>query len=140
MRRTTVQTLCAFLVVGGHFGILLTILLSPTLLQLRWSEAISLIGVITPLFAGFTTAICKYYAQHSGIADRSSKKVSVPFAMLSIGPPAILSFLLLTMFLVYSLNQPPFNSIDDLRLTFASFETLFGVYIGYMLEGLFGDS
>jgi hypothetical protein len=137
MTRQTVRSWLGAIIVLSHFLILVLVLTSPVFLHARMEEAVGFAEVIAPLFAGFTTAIVKYFVGNpTAIAGPQGPRVSVPFVIVSFLPTCALTFLVVFFFVTYVTNYLGVR-FEQARTAIAGLEALFGVYVGYVLEDLF---
>jgi hypothetical protein len=136
MTKRLVQTWVGLIIVLSHFGILTLVLVSPAIFQLEMRDAISLTEIIAPLFAGYTTAIVKYYFGQANPISTIAEPASLPYVVIALFIPSILSLLVLFFFLGYALSFLHID-LDGTRTAIAGLEALFGVYVGFILEGLF---
>jgi hypothetical protein len=136
MTRESVRTWLGLIIVFSHFLLLVLVLTSPVFLGAKWNEAVGFAEVIAPLFAGFTTAIVKYFVSHQ-VAGPPGPRVSVPFVVVSFLPACTLTFLVGFFFLAYVKNYLGDVTLEQARTAIAGLEALFGVYVGYVLEDLF---
>jgi phosphate/sulfate permease len=134
--RQSVQTAVGLIVVGSHFGILSLVLTSTAFFHVQLSEAITFTTVIAPLFAGYTTAIVRFFLRNETHRREKPVRASFPFVLISLVTPCLLSCLVLFFFLGYALNRLPIN-LEAARNIIASLEGFFGIYVGYILEELF---
>jgi hypothetical protein len=61
MSRKKLQAWVGLIVVGFHAFILLLVFLAPALFGTDQKDVFAILAVIAPLFAGYATAIIKYY-------------------------------------------------------------------------------
>jgi hypothetical protein len=136
MTTNSVRTYLGLFIVVSHFLILVVVVTSPLYAHFQVRQAISLATVIAPLTAGFTTAIIRYFVRHRVWEKDSSEQVIGAFIFISFFLPTILFLATLFFFLGFALN---FVDIDfeTSRWVITGLEALFGIYVGFVLEGLF---
>jgi hypothetical protein len=116
---------------------LAAILVAPYWAVLTWDESIGFTQVIGPLFAGFTTAIIRYFVKNPAVVvDHREAKVFFQYVVVSLLPTGMLVFLVAVIIVAYATNHSPAN-FEQVRSVIAGLEALFGVYVGYVLEDLF---
>jgi hypothetical protein len=94
MTKNGVRSLTGLTLVASHVLMLAAILVAPYLAVLTWDESIGFTQVIGPLFAGFTTAIIRYFVKNPAVVvDHREAKVSFPYVVVSLLPAGMLVFL-----------------------------------------------
>jgi hypothetical protein len=139
MTTNSVRGWVGMIIVISHFLILVIVLTSPWYAKLDSQKALSLATVIAPLFAGFSTAIIKYFVRHAEWQKDESKKASLPHIVISFFVPVLFAGLVIFFFLGFALNYLNLD-FETARLVIASLEGFFGVYVGFILEGMFNYS
>jgi Na+/proline symporter len=95
----------------------------------------TLLAVVIPMFAGTSTVIVRYFAQHRHDSPKG-KRVNVAFATLTWLLPVVFTFTILLTIVLRATNRA-FDDFDQAKLFLAGLEALFVAYIAYVLAPLF---
>jgi hypothetical protein len=137
MTKTTIRTSLGLTLVGSHLLILAGILIAPYFSALTWNESVGFTEVVAPLFAGYTTAIVKYFINNAAVlANPGEPRVSMPYIVVSFLPTVLLVLLVAVIVIAHATNNSP-ATFEQSRTAIAGLEALFGVYVGFVLEDLF---
>jgi hypothetical protein len=106
--RNTVRSYVGVTIVVSHFLILAGVLIAPYWSVLTWKESVGFAQVIAPLFAGFTTAIVKYFMKNPwAVTLQGKRKVSFPYVVVSFLPTIAFVVLLTVIVIAYASNHSP---------------------------------
>ena len=90
--------------------------------------------IIAPIFASFSTLIVLYIIENKNNTEKQDKMVSSMFVFISFFIPIV--FLLFILLVLIKQAVTPV-SIEDFSTYLGISESVFGIYIGYILKSLF---
>jgi len=134
MKEDRLNTIISVLFILAHF---LIIILIVGFRMLGWygkeDFQVSL-PIVGPIFASFTTLIVLYIIENKNNIEKQDKKVTSMFVFISFFIPVV--FLLFILLILIKQAVTPV-SIEDFSTYLGISESVFGVYIGYILKSLF---
>lgn len=136
MTEASVRNHLSYLLIVGHFGVLLLVVVLWSLHGFTFPEMTTSIALIAPMFATYTTAIIQYIVKNRNAPKPSSKPVSTGFVFISFLLPAVFLAVLLLMVTFKAFNIA-FDGFDQFKIALAICESAFGVYIGKVVSALF---
>jgi len=122
--------------VFAHFGVILTIIGCFFLRGFEFDQLTTLLAIVVPMFAGVTTVIIRYFAQHRH-AHPKGKPVNAAFVTLTWMLPVLFVLLILATIILRATNRA-FDDFDQAKLFLTALEALYVTYTGYLLAPLFG--
>ena len=125
--------------VSSHLGTLFVAIFAKLIGGLSADEFTTVLAVIAPMFAGYTSAVVAYFVEHRHITADSSRKITSTFAWLSLVLPAVLAVLIILSIILKSLNLG-FVDFEDMKRFLIAMESLLAAYIGTIVFTLFPRS
>jgi hypothetical protein len=123
--------------VAGHFVILLSIILAWIDHGFLFEEMVTALGLIGPLFAGYTTVIFSHIIEHAqDVTNPAQESLSLVYRVASFVVPAI--FILVVGGSVYMwANKIGFTDFEQFKILVGLLEGAFGVYVGQFIYAMF---
>jgi uncharacterized membrane protein len=124
-------------VVIGHFVILLSIIFAWIDHGFLFEEMVTELGLIGPLFAGYTTVIFSHIIEHAqDIKVQKQEYVSLSYRIASFAVPAL--FIAVVGACVYMwANKIGFTDFEQFKILVGLLEGGFGVYVGQFIYSMF---
>lgn len=123
-------------VIASHFGLLIYSIVLFFLNGFSIEEFTTLVAIIAPVFAGYTTSILAFIIRDAHVLKDRTKPVTAVYTCLSFGIPLIL----VTVFTV-SVTLKAYNKVfadfEDFKRFLLLVESLFAVYVGMFVYSLF---
>ncbi|HTD83290.1 MAG TPA: hypothetical protein VK648_05800 [Gemmatimonadaceae bacterium] len=119
-----------------HFAIIATIIVCFFLGGYEFPDMTTLLAIVVPMFAGITTVVIRYFAQHRHDAPRG-KRVNAAYVTLTWLLPVLFSMTIALTIILRALNRA-FEDFDQAKLFLTALEALYVTYTGYLLAPLFG--
>lgn len=122
--------------IGSHVGLVIFAIILFFNKGFDIDEFTTVMAVITPVFAGYTTSIVAFIIKDAKIMEDTSAQVSRAYAGLSFGMP-----LLLVVMVAMAVGMKAFNYVfanfEDFKRFLLLLESLFAAYAGMFVYSLF---
>jgi hypothetical protein len=118
-----------------HFGILLSIFAFWISGGFLFDEMITALGLIAPLFAGYSTVIFSYIADHNKMKP-PSEPVTVSYRVVSF-LVALLFAVVVGGAVVLWAFKIGFTDFEQFKIVVGLLEGMFGVYVGQFIYSMF---
>ena len=124
-------------VVAGHFIILLSIIIAWVKHGFLFEEMVTALGLIGPLFAGYTTVIFSHIIEHAQDPKaQTNEDLSFVYRAASFLVPAV--FIAVVGASVYMwANKIGFTEFEQFKILVGLLEGAFGVYVGQFIYSMF---
>jgi hypothetical protein len=126
----------AYLMLVAHFSVIVLVIVMFFYGGYSFSEMTTTVGILGPLFAGYTSAIVAYIIKHKSESEDTSRNVNPVFAGLAFATPVIFTGLLVFCTILKAHNIG-FSNYDQFRTTISILEGAFAVYVGQFIHSLF---
>lgn len=121
----------------SHLSVIFSIILLRILVGYDKDEFTTIIGIVTPMFAGFTTAIITFIIKDRyNVQSDNNINVSFAFRLLSYLFPTLFTISILVSTWLEGYNKA-FKDFEDFKAFILIMESLFATYSGYFVYTLF---
>jgi hypothetical protein len=121
---------------GSHFSILILILVFWSINGFLFDEMVTAIGLIGPLFAGYTSAIFAYIIDEAEAISTPDAPVSLPFRIASFAAPIIFVLTVGGAVVLWSFKIG-FTDFEQFKILVGILEGAFGIYVGQFIYSMF---
>jgi hypothetical protein len=132
----TLKVAVAVFIVCAHFGILVLSFLLYLAHGFTFEEMTTIIGLIGPLFAGYTTIVLTFMSRVQGVRPKVSKSVGLSFVFTTLLSPILFTLALASCVVLKAYNIG-FANFDQFKTMVGVVQTAFGVYVGQFVVSLF---
>jgi hypothetical protein len=133
------KTILGFLMIAGHMLIVCLVIGVFFAGGVSFEEMTTSIGIISPLFAGYTSAIVAFIIHEKiATADNTAQLRASFMALSSIFP--ILFFGCIAGMILMQCYHVGFANFEQFKTALAGMNGLFGVYVGQFMHSLFQSS
>jgi hypothetical protein len=98
----------------------------------------TLLGIVLPMFSGYTASIVAFFISDRTSALDNSEKVTTTYAVLTAVFPLLFVLLISFAILVQSLNRV-FSNFSEFRGFLTLIESAFATYLGMLIYSLFKE-
>lgn len=136
MKEIVVKYVVAILIAVMHLLVMLSIVLLKLLNGYSVQEFTTLLGIVAPMFSGYTTSVIAFIIKDRQRLKFESEPVTVVFAAFLFVIPVLffLTIILLIWLKAYNIG---FANFEDFKTVLLSIESIFGVFSGMLLYSLF---
>ncbi len=136
MKQYVLKSVVSSIILIGHFSIIMLILEMYFRGGFTFSEATTAISVFLPITSVYTSTIIKYIIANMEIDQRTQKRYSLGFALISCIITLMFIIYLVTIIIVkaYNLGIADFEQFKALLILG---ETIFAAYIGQIVHAMF---
>jgi hypothetical protein len=136
MKQYVLKSVVSSIILIGHFSIIMLILEMYFRGGFTFSEATTAISVFLPITSVYTSTIIKYIIANREIDQRTQKRYSLGFALISCIITLMFIIYLVTIIIVkaYNLGIADFEQFKALLILG---ETIFAAYIGQIVHAMF---
>jgi hypothetical protein len=136
MKQYVLKSIISSLILIGHFSIIFLILAMYFRSGFTFSEATTTISVFLPITSVYTSAIIKDIIANKEIDQRTQKRYSLGFVLISCIITLMFIVYLLTIIIVkaYNLGIADFEQFKALLILG---ETIFAAYVGQIVHAMF---
>lgn len=99
-------------------------------------ELTTVMAVVTPVFAGYTTSIIAFIIKNSKATQDTTVLVNLPYIILTLALPALLVGVIAIAIGLKAHNQA-FANFEDFKRFLLLVESLFAAYVGMFVYSLF---
>lgn len=124
-----------FLIVS-HFGLIIYSIKLYFMNGFNIEEFTTLVAIIAPMFAGYTTSILAFIIKNSRVSKDVSEKVTVVYSVLSFAIPLVLVAIIGAAIRFKAYNTA-FENFEDFKRFLLIVESLFAAYVGMFVYSLF---
>jgi len=137
MNQHVLKSVVSSIILIGHFSIIFLILVMSFRDGFTRSEATTTISVFLPITSVYTSAIIKDIVANKEIDQRTQKRYSLGFALISCIITLMFIVYLFTIIIVkaYNLGIADFEQFKALLILG---ETIFAAYVGQIVHAMFG--
>ena len=136
MTERKLKYLTGFFLIGSHVGLLLFAIALFFLRGFNIDEFTTVVAVITPMLAGYTTSILAFIINEARILVDTSPRVNAAYAVLMILLPAVLVTILVVAVWLKA-NNLVFSNFEDFKRFLLLCESMFAAYVGMFVFSLF---
>jgi hypothetical protein len=122
--------------IASHFFILVAVIALWVFHGFLFEEMTTTLGLVGPLFAGYTTVILAYIIDHPNVLVDDGPALSTAFRVLSFSVPALFVIVVFVSILLWSFKIG-FTEFDQFKVLVGLIEGGFGVYVGQFIYALF---
>jgi hypothetical protein len=120
----------------SHFLILLEVIVLWMFHGFLFEEMTTSLGLIGPLFAGYTTVIIAYIIDHASVLKDDGSQVSVAFRAVSLMVPAMFVIVIASSAVLWAFKIG-FTEFNQFKVLVGLIEGAFGVYVGQFIYAMF---
>jgi len=120
----------------SHFLILIEVIVFWMLHGFLFEEMTTSLGLIGPLFAGYTTVIIAYIIDHASVLKDDGSEVSLAFRMVSFMVPAMFVLVVAISVALWAFKVG-FTEFNQFKVLVGLLEGAFGVYVGQFIYAMF---
>ena len=131
------KLLVGLLMSAGHFLVLLMILGLWIAGGFLFDEMVTALGLIGPLFAGYTTVIFSYIREHPEAIQAPQERISWAYRATSLFLPILFVVIVGTAVVLWA-YKIAFTTFDQFKILVGLLEGAFGVYVGQFIYSMFG--
>ncbi|WP_237561811.1 hypothetical protein [Flagellimonas algicola] len=133
MKENTIRTILCYAFILSHFGIILYLVYLHFYNEwINVGDFTASIAILTPAFTITTTAILKYVIDNRSIELSNGETANSMFVFVSFFIPIVY-----ILSLIFIINRQTLEPINDYVAVLGILESLFGIYIGYVIRSLF---
>jgi len=122
--------------IGSHFFIILMVMVAWLAGGFLFTEMVTAVGLIAPLFAGYTTVIIGFINDNREALPRSDTEVTESYKVVSFALPALFAFVTGASVVMWALRIG-FSEFDQFKILVGMIQGIFGVYVGQLIYGMF---
>jgi hypothetical protein len=136
MKQYVLKSIVSSMILVGHFSIITLILVMYFRSGFTFSEATTTISIFLPITSVYTSAIIKDIIANKEIDQRTQKRYSLGFALISciITLMFIIYLLMIIIIKAYNLGIADF---DQFKALLVLGETIFAAYVGQIVHAMF---
>jgi len=136
MKQYVLKSIVSSMIIVGHFSIIILILVMYFRSGFTFSEATTTISIFLPITSVYTSAIIKDIIANKEIDQRTQKKYSLGFALISCIITLMFIIYLLTIIVVKAYNLG-IADFDQFKALLVLGETIFAAYVGQIVHAMF---
>jgi hypothetical protein len=136
MKQYVLKSIVSSMILVGHFSIIILILVMYFRSGFTFSEATTTISIFLPITSVYTSAIIKDIIANKEIDQRTQKKYSLGFALISCIITLMFIIYLLTIIIVKAYNLG-IADFDQFKALLVLGETIFAAYVGQIVHAMF---
>ena len=123
--------------ISAHLSVIASLIILRILGGFEKDEFTTIIGIVTPMFAGFTTSVIMFFINDRyNVAVNPNINISVAFRFLSYLFPTLFTISILTAVWLQGYKKA-FTDFEDFKQFVLVMESLFAAYSGYFVYTLF---
>ena len=123
-------------IVIAHFLLILIVVFSPAFAGILVADALSLLTVIVPLFAAFTTVVLRNAIKNAEAVEDNSPQVTGYFRFMGYFVVSVFCITIWGLSLGYVFDWIPM-SLENVKIGLALVESAIGVFVGFFVDALF---
>jgi hypothetical protein len=136
MSEYNVKLLVGGIMIAAHFLLMILIVSLYMVHGLAFTEMTTTIGLIGPLFAGYTSVIFAFVIKHKNRMDLGNERVNLAYAVTSSFVPIIFVVALFIAVICKAWNIG-FSDFENFKVTIGVIQGAFGVYVGQFIYSMF---
>ncbi len=122
--------------IAVHLFIIVLVLVCFAVGGFDFDEMTTVLAVIVPMFAGYSTAVISHIVNERFVLKDTSKPVSGMFASLAFVLPTLFAMLIVAAILLQARGLT-FADFEQFKKSVILIESLFAVYIGRLIFSMF---
>jgi hypothetical protein len=138
MTETRLKYLIGISMVCANLFVLLEITVLYFLHGFDFDQFGTLLGIVLPMFSGYTTSIIAFFINDRTAIEDTSQKVTNTYAALTVLFPSIFVALISIAILMQSLNRV-FADFNQFRGFLTLVQSAFATYLGMLVYSLFKE-
>jgi NADH:ubiquinone oxidoreductase subunit 6 (subunit J) len=136
MSEYRVKLLVGGFMIGSHFLLILLIAGLYIMRGIAFTEMTTTIGLIGPLFAGYTSVIFAFIIKNKNKLNSDGEHVNLPYAIASFFVPTVFVIALLFSVILKAWNIG-FSDFENFKVMIGTIEGVFGIYVGQFVYSMF---
>lgn len=136
MNEKQVKNRVGIFIVCSHFFVIVLTFMFFFASGFDFDEMTTIIGLVSPLFAGYTTVIISYIIKNRRDVRLHSSTVNTPYIFLSFLTPSIFVLLVLLLVVLQAWDIG-FNNFNQFKAALTLIEGAFSVYVGQFIYSMF---
>jgi hypothetical protein len=137
MTETQLRYRSGLYLIGLHVAVFMLAVVFRFLGGYDTHEFTTIVGVVLPMFTGYTTAILAYIVKNRNVQQDTSLPVTGVFAFLVTILPTILVLVVCAAIWAQAFKRV-FDNFEDFKTFLLSIESAFAIYVSMLVYGLFG--
>jgi len=125
--------------VFSHFATMVTIVVLHFAGGFAFNEMSTLLGLVGPLFAGYTSVIITFIINQRHQVSHQSRRVNKPYVIIAFTTPTIFVVSLFAVIFIRAYNVG-LADFENFKILVAAIEAVFGIYVGQFIYGMFEKS
>jgi hypothetical protein len=121
---------------ASHFGLLCYVIALYFAGGFNIEEFTTVVAVITPVFAGYTTSIIAFIVKHAKILEDKTDKVTLIYTLMAFTMPLLL-VVIVGLSVGLKAHNKVFANFEDFKRFLLLIESLFAAYTGMFVYSLF---
>jgi hypothetical protein len=122
--------------IAMHLIILVSAILIKLMHGFDKSEFTTVVGIVAPMFSGYTSAILAFIIRDRHVTIDRSKRVTGTYALLIIVFPLILATIVCASMWMEAFSKG-FENFDDFKTLLLALESAFAIYVSLLVYSLF---
>jgi hypothetical protein len=136
MTERTLKYAAGFFLVASHLGLLSYVIALFFLNGFNIDEFTTVMAVITPVFAGYTTSIVAFIIKEAKVLKDDTASVNLAYVILTFVMPLFL-VVVLALAIGFKAHNRVFSNFEDFKRFLLLAESLFAAYVGMFVFSLF---
>jgi hypothetical protein len=136
MKQYVLKSIISTLILVGHFSIIILILAMYFRGGFTFSETTTTVSIFLPITSVYTSAIIKDIIANKEIDQRTQKKYSLSFVLVSCLITLMFIFYLLMIVVIKAYNLG-IADFDQFKVLLVLGETIFAAYVGQIVHAMF---
>ena len=136
MKQYVLKSVVSSIILIGHFSIIILILVMYFRGGFTFSEATTTISVFLPITSVYTSTIIKDIIANKELNQRTQKRYSLGFVLISCIISLMFIIYLLTIIIVKAYNLG-IADFDQFKVLLVLGETIFAAYVGQIVHAMF---
>jgi hypothetical protein len=122
--------------VMSYITIILVIVVLRFINGFSTDEFTTLLGLVAPMFSGFTASILAFIVTDRNVSEDTSKPVTGAFILLTLLLPLLFAGLTILAIVLKAFNLA-FSDFEDFKRVLIALESMFSVNVGILIYSLF---
>src|SRR4051794_35002533 len=139
MNEFSLRITIGLFMVTSHFLLIIFIFVSYVAGGFSFPEMTTTVGLVAPLFAGYTSVIIAFIVKNKSNVGKESNITNIAYAFLAFFLPCVFIAALSVVVLLKSYNKG-FASFEDFKTSVGVIESAFGIYVGQFIYSMFEAS
>ena len=139
MKKNKLKNIVSYILLPSHFLVILTAIIFYLMKGFKTSELTTMLAIIVPLFASYTTLISAYLTGPNQSSVEEDTPLNPARVFFSIALPIFFTLFLIAIISLKAFNIG-FETFEDFKTLLGISEGIFGVYVGIFIRSLYKDN